>query len=402
MKQKWKSLFAWSTAASLLFLTACGSQQTGGGSNGGSGGQTKVVSIGWSGPQSGGAALYGKNTLDGLQMAIDDINAAGGIKVGKDTISLKLAALDDKYLPNETVTNARRLKTENKATIIFTPHSGGVLALQNINVQEKFLIAAYTSEPKVTEAKNPLTVRIPPRYDIYPKPFSEEMIKRFGKKVALVPGTHQYAKDWTTVFKKTWTELGGEIVAESPVDYNKESDFSAAVSKALAAKPDVLFVGGASQPTALVIKAAREQGFKGGFIVMDQAKVEEIEPILKDPKLLEGVIGVQPASLYPTEGTRKFVEKYKLKFGADKIPTSETLYHYMTMYVLAKAMELAGTTDDPAAIKAKISDACKQLTDDKIPLLAKGLADDGALITSPTATTMKNGKYIEIPLPAPK
>ncbi|MFC4769008.1 ABC transporter substrate-binding protein [Effusibacillus consociatus] len=397
MKRMMKSLLTLSTAASLLVLTACGNQPTSGG-----GGQTKVVNIGWSGPQSGGAALYGKNTLDGLQMAVDDINAAGGIQVGKDKVTLKLVPLDDKYAPNETATNARRLKTEHKATIIFTPHSGGVFAMQTFNAQEKFLIAAYTSEPKVTEAKNPLTVRIPPRYDTYPKPFSEEMMKRFGKKVALVPGTHQYAKDWSAIFKKTWTELGGEIVAENPVDYNKESDFAPAVTKALAAKPDVLFVGGASQPTALVIKAARDQGFKGGFILMDQAKVEEIEPVLKDPKMMEGVIGVMPASQLPNEGTKKFVESYQKKFGADKIPTSEVSYHYSAMFVFAKAMELAGTTEDAAAIRAKVNEAAKQMTPDKIPTPVSGLAEDGALITEPKATTMKDGKYIEIPLPVSK
>ncbi|WP_019121805.1 ABC transporter substrate-binding protein [Brevibacillus massiliensis] len=401
MKGKRNVLLALSAAASLLFLTACGNQAASGGDSAGSSGsgQAREVAIGWSGPQSGGQALYGKNTLNGLQMAIDDMNAAGGIKVGSDTVKLKLEALDDKYLPNETATNARRLRSENKATIIFTPHSGGVFALQTFNVQEKFLIAAYTSEPKVTEANNPLTVRIPPSYDNYPKTFSEEMMNRFGKKAALVPGTHQYAKDWSALFKQTWTGLGGEIVAENPVDYNKESDFAPAVTKALAAKPDVLFVGGASQPTALVIKAARDQGFSGGFIVMDQAKLEEMEPILKDPKLLEGFIGVNPASLYPTEGTKKFVERYKKKFGADKVPTSEVAYHYMAMHVFAKAMELAGTTDDAAAIRAKIAEACKQLSDDDIPSLAKGITEDGALIVVPRATTMKEGKYVQIPLP---
>lgn len=376
----------------LLFATGCANQS----------GAGKEVEIGWSGPQSGGAALYGKNTLDGLKMAVDDINAAGGIKVGNDAVKLKLTALDDKYLPNETAMNARRLKMENRASIIFTPHSGGVFALQNFNVQEKFLIAGYTSEPKVTEANNPLTIRIPPRYDLYPQTFSNEIMKRYGKKVALVPGTHQYAKDWTALFKKTWTRLGGQIVAENPVDYNKESDLSGAVSKALAAKPDVLFVGGASQPTALVIKAAREQGFEGGFVVMDQAKLEEMKTILKDVKLLEGVIGVQPASEYPTEGTKKFVARYKKKFGQDKIPTSEVMYHYMAMRVLAKAMELAGTTDDPAAVKAKIGDACKQLSDQDIPMLAKGLSSDGGLLTSPTATIIEDGAYVAIPLPKQK
>lgn len=398
-----KSILAASTAVSLLFLSACssGSKPASSQTSGEPSGQSRVVNIGFSGPLSGGAALYGQNTLAGLEMAADDINKAGGIKVGKDTVTFKIVSLDDKYLPNETVTNARRLKQENKAAVIFTPHSGGILALQQFNMQEKFLIGAYTSEPRVTETKNTLTMRIPPRYDTYPKPWSEELMKRYGKKAALVPTSSQYGKDWSAMFKKTWTELGGEVVEDSPVDYNKQSDFAAAVTKALAKSPDVLFVGGPSQPTALVIKEARQQGFKGGFIVMDQAKIEEIEPVLKDIKLLEGFIGVFPASQFDSPGTKAVVEAYKKKYD-NKVPTSETLYHYMALNIIAKAMELAGTTDDAVKIREKINDAIKALPKDKVQMNATGIGDDGGIISEPRAMTVKDGKYVEIQLPASK
>ncbi|BCJ85459.1 ABC transporter substrate-binding protein [Effusibacillus dendaii] len=400
MNRKWKSLLALTTVSSMLFLTACGSggdKQAAGGS-----GSTKEVTIGYTGPLSGGAALYGKNALDGIEMAAEEINNAGGIKVGKDTVKLKVVSLDDKYLPNESVTNARRLKQENKASIIFCPHSGGILALQQINQQENFLIGAYTSEPRVIQTNNALSVRIPPGYDNYPKPWSEEMMKRFGKKLALVPTTSQYGKDWSALMTKTWKDLGGEVVADSAVDYNKQSDFSAAITKALAANPDVLFVGGPSQPTALVIKAARDQGFKGGFIVMDQAKVEEIEPVVKDVKLLEGYIGVYPASKVDSAGVKAVVAAYQKKFGADKLPTSETLYNYGALIIFAKAMELAGKTDDAKAIRAKLDDAAKQVSKDKLPFDLLGVSQSGAFNIVPSAVTVKDGKEVEVKLPEPK
>ena len=64
---------------------------------------------------------------------------------------MNLVSLDDKYLPNETGANAKRLVQENKTPIIFVPHSGGIFATQVFNEQDKFIIGAYSSEPKITD-----------------------------------------------------------------------------------------------------------------------------------------------------------------------------------------------------------------------------------------------------------
>ncbi len=105
-------------------------------------------------------------------------------------------------------------------------------------------------------------------------------MSKFGKKVAIANADHDYAKAWTALFKPAWEAAGGTVVADNPMSYNKSTDFYSGVSKALADKPDVLFIGGASEPTGLVAKQARELGFKGGFIIMDQAKMNEMKPIV--------------------------------------------------------------------------------------------------------------------------
>lgn len=93
----------------------------------------EVVNIGYSGPLSGPAALYGKNVLNGIEMAAREINKAGGFQVDGKTYKIRVVTLDDKYLPNETGTNAKRLVQEHDTPIIFIPHSGGVFASQVFN-----------------------------------------------------------------------------------------------------------------------------------------------------------------------------------------------------------------------------------------------------------------------------
>jgi branched-chain amino acid transport system substrate-binding protein len=278
-------------------------------------------------------------------------------------------------MPNEAGINAKRLVQENNAPIVYTPHSGGVFALQEFNETDGFLLAAYTSEPQVTDRGNTLTVRIPPRYDGYVEPFSKYAMEKFGKKVALIPGNHAYAKAWTAVFKPKWEELGGEVVAENPMDYNKDTDFYAGVSKSLAENPDVLFVGGASEPTALVIKQARELGFKGGFIVMDQAKMDEMATVLGGYELLEGMIGVIPLTEYGGDAAPGFIEKYEQQHG--KIPGSEAAYHYQSLNVFVQAMKEAGTVEDPKAIYAKIGDALTNAPKDKMVYKVTEIGADG-------------------------
>jgi branched-chain amino acid transport system substrate-binding protein len=76
----------------------------------------QVVHIGYSGPLSGGAAKYGQEVLDGMQMAAADVNQAG-IEVAGKKIKLEIVPLDDKYNPAETAINARRLAQEQQAAV---------------------------------------------------------------------------------------------------------------------------------------------------------------------------------------------------------------------------------------------------------------------------------------------
>ena len=152
----------------------------------------EVVKIGFSGPLSGGAALYGKNVLDGMQLAVNEINAQG-LEVAGKKYKLEIVSLDDKYNPSETAINAQRLVQQYKTPAILVPHSGGSLALQVNNEQNKYLLLSYTSVPQVTARGNKLTLRIPPEFTSYVPAFVKHAMTKYGKNLAFAHGDHDYA-----------------------------------------------------------------------------------------------------------------------------------------------------------------------------------------------------------------
>ncbi|WP_240339650.1 ABC transporter substrate-binding protein [Halobacillus ihumii] len=354
----------------------------------------KVVNIGYSGPLSGPAAYYGERTLNGMQMAAEEINNNGGFEVNGQTYKMNVVALDDKYLPNETAANAKRLIQESQTPIIFTPHSGGVKAMQVFNEREEFIIGAYTSEPAITEAGNSLTVRIPPRYDGYMEPFTNYSMERFGKKLAALPTASQYGKDWTETLLPYWKEHGGEVVYNSSVDFSKDTDFFTMVTNALKGNPDVLFIGGPSEPTAKLAEQARKLGFDGGFIIMDQAKLDEMKSVTGTYETFEGAIGVMPLVNADYPGTPEFVEKYKEKFG--ETPGSEAGFHYLATYIFMEAMKAAGTVEDAKAIREHMEEGIKQIPKEKQVYTIEGIGEDGGFITDSRVAAVEDGEIVPI------
>jgi branched-chain amino acid transport system substrate-binding protein len=353
----------------------------------------EVVKIGYSGPLSGGAALYGKNVLDGMQMAAAEINAAGFEVAGKK-YKLEIVAFDDKYNPSETAINAQRLVQEHKTPAILVPHSGGSFALQTNNEAQKYLLLSYTSVPQITARGNKLTLRIPPEFTSYIQPFIQHSMGKYGKNLAIANADHDYAKAWTAAFKPAWEAAGGKVVADNPMSYNRATDFYSGVSRVLASRPDVLFIGGASEPTGLVVKQARELGFKGGFVIIDQAKMDEMSQVTGGYAPLEGSIGVLPMVDDPAPDSKAFVERFR-KMYPGRTPSSEVSLNYTAVHATAQAMKIAGTVTDAVKIRASLDKAMKALPPAVNPNSLDGVDDRGGSLADTRVATIEAGKVKE-------
>jgi branched-chain amino acid transport system substrate-binding protein len=165
----------------------------------------------------------------------------------------------------------------------------------------------------------------------------------------------------------------------------------------LAAKPDVLLVGGASEPTALVIKQARELGFKGGFVIIDQAKLDEIAKVTGGYGPLEGAIGLLPVIDDSSTAMKAFVERYR-KLYAGRDPSTEVTLGYTGARATAQAMKLASSVTDASAIRAQLDAAMKAMPQAANPHGLAGVDSRGNSVGSLPVAVVEGGRIREVKL----
>jgi branched-chain amino acid transport system substrate-binding protein len=353
----------------------------------------KEVVIGFSGPLSGVAAEYGQDCSNGIEMAVKELNAAGGITVGGEKYKFKLVKLDDRIDPTEAVNNCRKLLDQYKAPAVFNPVFNTLAAMARINQDKghEFLLMGYTSTPKMIEMGNKLVAAIPPPFTVYVKSFSDLAWKKGWRKAAMVVTLGAYGDEWRHAFKANWEARGGKITADKPANYYTETDFSSQLTAALATKPEVLLIGGPSPTTSLVIEQARGLGYKGGFILIDQAKMDYIANILKGTKLMGNTIGVAAVAMSPTAAAPAFDKKYVAEYK--RMQTWEVALNYDAMHALARAMVAAGTVKNPMAIRAAFPKAFP-LSGDKYPVEYYGITPGGRMECPGSVQTIDQaGKY---------
>ncbi|MCX7981341.1 MAG: ABC transporter substrate-binding protein [Syntrophales bacterium] len=338
------------------------------------------IVIGYTGPLSGPAAEYGQDCLFGLEMAIKELNAAGGIEVKGVKYTIKLEKFDDRADPTQAVNNARRIRAA-KGIAVFNGVFTTLAAMAKVNEEpgNEFLLMAYTSTPKVVQLGNKLLIgTTAPPFPAYIQVFTELAMKEEGwKKAAMLCTLGAYGEEWRHAFSNYWKKKGGVITIDKPANYYTETDFSAPLTAVLATKPDTILIGGPSSTTALVIEQARNMGFKGGFILIDQAKMDYMAGILKGYKLFGNTIGVAGATEMWTPILDSWVKTYKTAYK--RPPTSESLRNYGAMIALARAITTAGTTTDVKAIRAAFPKIFPILGD-RIPTELYGIQPHGRML----------------------
>ncbi len=349
------------------------------------------IVVGFSGPLSGPAAEYGQDIVNGIDMAVKEINAGGGITVKGQKYTFKLEKLDDRIDPTQAVNNARRFKN-NKAVAVFNGVFNTIAPLMKINEEKgnEFIMMAFTSTPKVTQMGSKLTVNTTVSFTTYVQVFTDWAMAKGWKKCAMLTTLGAYGDEWRSAFKAHWIKQGGTITADKPANYYTETDFSAPLAAALATKPDCMLIGGPSATTALVIEQARGMGFKGGFIMIDQAKQDYIAQILKGVKLMDPSIGTASVAGIPLPAAPAYDKKYREAYK--RMVTWECALNYNAMHALSRAIVAAGTVDDIYKIRAAFPKAFPMLSD-KFPSESAGISDTGRMYVLASVQSISGGKF---------
>ncbi|MDR0487892.1 MAG: ABC transporter substrate-binding protein [Propionibacteriaceae bacterium] len=244
-------------AALGLSLAGCGTN-TDPGSNEG----TDTIKIGVNYEQSGAVATYGSDSVDGIMMAVDEVNAAGGIN-GKQ---VEIVKYDTKSDTAEATTLATKLMVQDKVVAILGPAtSGSFMATIPVANQNKVpVVSGSATADKVTVSDSGVqeyAFRTCFNDSFQGTAMANYASKTLDAKSAIIikDNSSDYAKGLAENFTATFTAHGGTIVGEEAYVAG-DTDFNAILTRARGLEFDVVYLPGYYQEAGLIIKAARELG----------------------------------------------------------------------------------------------------------------------------------------------
>ncbi len=309
-----------------------------------------TIKIGHVAPLTGGIAHLGKDNENGARMAIDEINAAGGLKVGETTYKLELVAEDDKADPKEGTLAAQKVVDAGVVAVVGHLNSGTSIPASKIYSDASITqISPSATNPKLTEQGFKTTFRVVANDNQQGSVLANYAASEMkAKTIAIIDDRTAYGQGLADVVDKVAKEKGLKVVARE-FTTDKATDFNAILTKVRAAKPDVVMYGGMDATAAPMAKQMKQLGIKAPMLAGDGVCSPEFIKLAGDaaPLLTCSMAGEAVEKL--AKGA-DFVAKYKAKFNTDVQIYSP--YSYDATYVLAEALKRAGKPDRAAVTAA--------------------------------------------------
>ena len=379
--------------AALLAATSvagCGGSNTAASSSkAAAGGDTfKIGSIG---PSTGGAALYGTAVMQGAQIAVDEINAAGGIN-GKQ-IEFKWA--DDEHDAEKSVNAYNSLKDWGMQILMGTVTTTPCIAVTDKTAADNmFQITPSASSADVIAKDNVFQVCFTdPNQGVASAKYISD--NKLAKKVAVLYNTSDvYSKGIYEKFIATAKEQKEfEVVAEEAFTDDTKTDFSAQLGKFKTAGADLVFLPFYYQEASVVLKQAKDMSYAPKFFGVDGMDgILDLENF--DKSLAEGVILLTPfVADAKDEKTQKFVKAYKEKYNS--VPIQFAADAYDAIYIIKAAAEAEKLTPDKsvADINIALKKAITAISFDGLTGTGMKWGADGAVNKDPKAMVIKDGAY---------
>ncbi len=374
-----KTMAAAICAASIL-ITGCG------GSDKGSSADT--IKIGAIGEMTGGNASYGTSMMRGFNLAVKEINAAGGIDGKKITI----VEADTKSEPAEAANAMSKLINQDKVSFvsgIFT--SSSAIAACNISETAKVpYLAVGATNPAVTVAKDgstkPNTFRV-----CFIDPFQGTVGANFvtnelkAKTAAIyIDNSSDYSKGLADFFKKSFIANGGSIVAEEAY-LQKDTDFKAVLTKIKATNPELIYVPGYYEEVGKIIKQARELGITVPIVGGDGWDSPKLPEIAGAEALNNTFFTNHYSPDSDSAESKAFVAAFEKEYNQK--PDAPAVLGYDALKLMVDAIKRAGAADP-----AKVSKALAETKSFNAVTGALALNDKHDAVKSVTIIKFQDGK----------
>lgn len=322
-------------------------------------GAESTIRIGMIDTYTGPPSVYCNDVRDGFKLALDEINAKGGV-LGKQLV---FVTRDDKFKVDLALSAAKDLvMRENVDILAGTTNSAVSLAVSDLARREKIpLVVTFGKSAAITAAKGHRYV------------FSmNENTAMIGRAAAITLSKRPYVNYWIAgddyefghaMANEIWAQLKKlkpevQLMGESWWKVG-EPDFTPYITSILSAKPDAVIVAAGGASCVPFLKTAKTTGFheRLPFIVHMATELSTLKPLGMNAP--EGVLGTSPYFFYYPElaENKAFTENYRRAFG--KYPTAGSFCGYISGLFIAKAFENAGSVD-----REKFVDALAGLTID--------------------------------------
>ncbi len=302
------------------------------------------ISIGVQVPTTGSEATYGKDMANAVQIALDEINAKGGL-LGK---TVEMIIGDDACDPQQAVNAATKLVSQGVVGAVGGYCSGATLPTLKIYGDAKipFVITAANST-KLIPANPGNVFMINSTGDDQATKVVEFLKGKGIKSLAIVNEGDAYSQDLANLTRDGWTGTGNKVVAFETVNKG-EQDYSAVVTAIKAASPDAAFWTAYYADGGLFIRQLRQAGYQGVIAVGDGSTSVQLFDIAG--RAAEGVYAFSSPTAEFLPGAKAFADTYKQKFSSAPGPYAPLTYDGMQL--LAWAIKKAGSTDSKAVIDA--------------------------------------------------
>lgn len=347
--------------------------------------EVMTVKIGSASPLTGPQAHIGIDIRNGVQLAIDDLNAKG-VEIGGKKVKFELVAEDDEANPTKATTVAQKLVDAKVAAVVGHFNSGASIPASKVYADAGVpQISPASTNPDYTLKGFKTTFRVV-AHDGHQGPtlarFAVNTLKM--KNIAVIDDSTSYGQGLADNFEAAAKTLGAKIIAREHTT-DKDTDFKAILTGIKGKKPDLIMFGGIDPQAAPMIRQMKELGIKAKFIGGDGIQTPNLIKLAGDAA--EGAMASIPG--LPKDqmpGGKAFLEKYKAKFNQEV-----ELYApmgYDAVFVFVEAMKRAGSAD-PAKFLPEISKTDYQGIIGPIAFDDKGDLKNGPI----TIYVVKDGKW---------
>ena len=364
---------------------AAGSEAAGSEAAGAEGG---TIKLGVSGPLTGPAATYGIAVQNGADLAVKEINAAGGV----DGMMFEIKAEDDENDSEKTINAYNTLKDWGMQMLVGATTSKPCIAVSSETANDNmFQLTPSGSAVECVANDNVFRVCFadPDQGTASAKYIGEN---KLATKVAIIyDSSTEYSSGIRESFVKEALNEGIEIVADEAFTADTNTDFSVQLDKAKEAGAELVFLPIYYQEASVILKQASDKGFDPIFFGCDGMDgILSVENF--DTSLAEGLMLLTPFSV-TEESSKKFTEDYVVAYGTE--PNQFAADSYDAVYAIAAAVKQGGVTAD-----MEISDMCEAMKTAMTEISIDGLT--GAEMTwnaagepnkAPKAAKIVNGIY---------